>query len=323
MITVKISGEHPSWPLLRQTPGAKGVWGDCRFVVNEDVAECDYWVVQDGLSKPETALCPPQNTILVTGEPPTVRPYSPRFTAQFATVVTCQTAIKHPHVVYSQQALPWHLLNKSYDDLAHGPGPEKTKTLSVISSDKAFTEGHRQRVEFVRRLKQALGGGIDHFGPAPRIPNKWDAMADYKYTVVIENSSFRDYWTEKLADAFLADAYPFYFGCPNIADYFPDGGYIEIDIHDFDRALKTIQDTVARGRFEVTVGERRRAKDLVLNRYNLFPMLAAMTSAAGGALPKKRVSLQPEAALSGTLLRRTARWVKRRIMSERGGGQAE
>ena len=317
MITVKISGENRHWPLLRQTPGGNGVWGDCRFVVNRgtegDDAECDYWVVYDGLYETETARCPPQNTILITAEPPTVRSYSARFTAQFAQVVTCHEALRHPHVVRAQQALPWHLLDKSYDDLAHGPGPEKTKLLSVISSDKAFTEGHRRRVEFVERLKEGLGLPLDHFGPEPRIPNKWDGLADYKYTVVIENSSFRDYWTEKLADAFLADAYPFYFGCPNVADYFPDGGYSGIDIGDPDRAMEIIREAVASDRFAATVAERREAKDLVLNRYNLFPTIAAMTSAEGAALPKRRLTLRSEAAQAGTVLRRTARWVRRRM----------
>ena len=38
MLTVRISNTYPEWPLLRQTPGGKGVWGDCRFFINEDVA---------------------------------------------------------------------------------------------------------------------------------------------------------------------------------------------------------------------------------------------------------------------------------------------
>lgn len=311
MITVKISGEDPAWPLLRQTPNSEGIWGECQFFANDGCSQCDYWIVYDGLQKPETAYCPPQNVILFTAEPPSVRVYHPRFTAQFAKVVTCQPAIKHRQIIHTQQALPWHLLNKTYDDLAQEDAPAKTKSLSMISSDKAFTAGHRQRVEFVERLTQRLNGNIDHVGKGTRIPNKWDGLADYKYTVVIENSSFRDYWTEKIADAFLAGCHPFYFGCPNIADYFPVGSYTEIDIHNFDAALTVIQDAIAQGRFEAAAEARLQAKSLVLEKYNLFPVITSMTSVEKAALPKERVLLRPDSLFSSTPLQRTKRWVRR------------
>lgn len=309
MITVKISGEDPSWPLLRQTPHSQGIWGNCRFFVNDACDVCDYWVVYDGLYKSETVSCPPQNVLFFTAEPPSVRTYPPRFTAQFAKVITCHEKIKHPQVIQTQQALPWHLLNKTYDDLAGKDTPVKTKSLSVISSDKAFTAGHRRRVEFVERLTQRLNGDIDHVGKGTRIPNKWDGLADYKYTVVIENSSFPDYWTEKIADAFLAGCYPFYFGCPNIADYFPAGSYTRIDIDNVDAALAVIQAEIAQGRFEAAAEEREQARKLVLDTYNLFPMIASMTSTEQAALPKKRVLLRPDSVFSGTPLQRTKRWV--------------
>ncbi len=313
MIKVKISGEDPNWPLLRQTPKSQGVWGECRFFVNDACAECDYWIVYDGLQKPETVHCPPQNIFLFTAEPPSVRAYHPRFTAQFAKVVTCHQSIKHPQVIHTQQALPWHLLNKTYDDFAKEDAPAKTKSLSVISSDKAFTEGHRQRVDFVERLTRRLEGGIDHFGKGIRIPHKWDGLAGYKYSVVIENSSVRDYWTEKIADAFLAESYPFYYGCPNIGDYFPAGSYTWIDIHNFDSALAVIESTMAQGRFEATTKERLQAKEMVLDQYNLFPAISSMTSLGGAALRKERVLIQPDALLSNTLFRRTKSWVRRLI----------
>ena len=309
MITVKISGEDPNWPLLRQTPGSRGVWGECRFCVNDDCGVCDYWVVYDGLRQAETVSCPPQNVLFFTAEPPSVRSYPPRFTAQFSQVITCHQEIKQPGVIHTQQALPWHLLNKSYDDLAREDAPKKTKSLSVISSNKAFTEGHRWRVEFVERLTQRLGGDIDHVGKGTRIPNKWDGLADYKYTVVIENSSFPDYWTEKIADAFLAGCYPFYYGCPNIADYFPAGSYTQININDLEASLAVIQAAIAQGRFEAAAEEREQAKRLVLDTYNLFPVIAGMTSVEQAALPKERVLLRPDAAFSSTPLQRAKRWV--------------
>ena len=105
---IKLSDPFTSWPIVRQTPGSHGVWGNCEFFVNKEVQECDYWVVYEGLKAVESTRCPPQNTILITGEPPTVKSYPPGFLAQFGTVITCHTAIIHPHIIHSQQSQPWH-----------------------------------------------------------------------------------------------------------------------------------------------------------------------------------------------------------------------
>ena len=312
MIRVKITGEITDWPLLRQTPGSKGVWGDCQFFVNDDTAECEYWVVYDGISAAETVRCPPENVILFTAEPPPIRAYHPRFLAQFAAVVTCQERIKHPGVIREQQALPWHLMNKSYDDLAFGPPPEKTGTLSVICSDKAWTEGHRRRLDFVQRLKASLGEGLDYYGQGARVP-KWGGSAPYKYTIAIENSCYRDYWTEKIADAFLVDAYPFYYGCPNIGEYFPAESFTWIEIGEFEAARDTIHRTIQRNEYEASVEARATAKDLILNKYNLFPVVAVMTSASRARLPKRPVLLRPDAVMANTPIHRARQIVKKVI----------
>jgi hypothetical protein len=76
MYKVKLSTIVPSWPLVRQTPGSKGIWGDYQFFIDQDIEECDFWVVYAGFAKTERALCPPENTILITGEPPTCLLYT-------------------------------------------------------------------------------------------------------------------------------------------------------------------------------------------------------------------------------------------------------
>lgn len=50
--------------LLRQTPGCNGIWGNCRFYVNEDIDQCDWWVVchGSGLKKIETTICDPSHS---------------------------------------------------------------------------------------------------------------------------------------------------------------------------------------------------------------------------------------------------------------------
>ena len=322
MIHIKLSTNFPEWPLIRQTPGRAGVWGDCRFFINEAVEECDYWVVYDDVVRPETTRCAPENTLLITGEPAPVKTYPARFTAQFAHVLTSQRGIKHAGALHRQQAMPWMVGRryvqetgawaeddtKDYDELAaHTRGGQaavpKTKRLSVISSDKAITEGHRQRLAFARRLQEHFGDRIDVFGRGLRpFEDKWDALAPYKYHVALENGAFPDYWTEKLTDTLLAGAYPFYGGCPNIGDYFPDAVLTRLDISDAAGAIKAIEQGMAGNRFEETVDARREAATRLLDEYNLFPTLEKMIQDTRQALPARPIVVRPQSAFAGTLL---------------------
>jgi len=109
--------------------------------------------------------------------------------------------------------------------------PLKKNFCRIIYSDKKLTEGHVKRHEFVASLKAHFGDELDIFGRGFRyVSDKWDAIADYKYHIVIENSRFPHYWTEKLADAFLGWSLPIYYGCPNITDYFDPNSFVSIDI---------------------------------------------------------------------------------------------
>ena len=317
MIRVKLSTNFPDWPVIRQTPGRSGVWGDCRFFVNEDIDECDFWVVYDDVLRSETTRCPARNTLLITGEPPSVKTYSRRFLSQFGTVLTSHRNLTHPHIINRQQGLPWMVgcrylqksgqwdtnYTKDYDELSALPIVPKTKLLSVISSSKTITPGHKRRLDFVEALKQRFGAQIDVFGRGIRdVEDKWDAIAPYRYHVVIENGQFPDYWTEKLSDTFLAGAYPFYDGCPNIGDYFSGGALTRLDTSNFEAAIAQIEVGMKESRFEATVTERQQASQMLLDEYNLFPVLAKWACAGNAAPVKQAVSVQPQSKYQRALM---------------------
>src|SRR4051812_31557285 len=109
MKTVKLSTNFPDWPLLRQIPACEGIWNDCRFLINTTVETCDYWVVYEGLTDADQTCCPPEHTIFVCGEPPTIKSYCPAFLAQFSKVITCDRGLEHPGKVITHQAQPWHI----------------------------------------------------------------------------------------------------------------------------------------------------------------------------------------------------------------------
>jgi len=311
MIRFKLSTSFPEWPLARQTPGSTGVWGSCQFLINQDVAECDYWVVYEGLMKPESAWCPPENTVLVTGEPPAMKNYEGSFLRQFAKVITCHRNMRHPHVIHTQQGLPWmvgarymrrerrwsDIFTKDYDELKGLTKVDKDRLMSVICSTRGSTEGHRKRLDLVRRLSSNLKYPIDVFIPEEmELEDKWDAIARYRYHICLENSSVQDYWTEKLSDAFLGLSYPIYYGCPNLGDYFPTQSFSRIDIADFESSVRIVERVVEDNCYERSLEWLNIAKALVLEKYNLFAMLAGLCTDPSSYGVREYVTLKPESA---------------------------
>ena len=313
---LKIKLTYPNWPIARQTPHQKGIWGDYQFLLDQTETACDYWVVFEGLSKGESAYCPRKNTILITAEPPTLKQYRQEFLKQFAVVITCRADLKHPQTIIDQPGLPWHVgrrqkdhvnlsWSNDYDELSAITHYEKTKELSVISSTKAFSDGHRLRLAFVSTLQNHFGDRIDVFGRGIReIDDKWNALAPYRYHVAIENCAVNDYWTEKISDPFLAGCHPIYAGCPNIEKYFPPNALTRIDLLQPEKAIAIIEDCLARKRYEQSYKAIQGARDAVLNRYNLFPMIVSHLDRLGrqghGTGKHTKIHLVPET--SGTFM---------------------
>jgi hypothetical protein len=65
-------------------------------------------------------------------------------------------------------------------------------------------------------------------------------FGDSQFGVVIENTSYRGYFTEKILDCFLLKTIPIYWGCSNIGDYFDIDGIITFNNVD-DLIYKTNQ----------------------------------------------------------------------------------
>ena len=306
LLTVRISTAARDWPWLRQTPGGSGQWGNCRFVIDEPVESCDYWVVYDGLLEAESTNCPAGATLLVTAEPPSVKLYRPGFVAQFGAVRTCHRRLVHPRVTLGQPALPWHVGRRQqahqnlaftwdYDALKGVSSFPKSRLISVISSDKVQTAGHRRRLALVRKLKAYFGDRLDVFGRGIReVEDKWDAIAPYRYHIALENGVYPHYWTEKLSDAFLAGAFPLYLGCPNVGEYFAGGSFTPLDASDPARAIATIEQAIADQRYERSLGDLAEARRLVLDQYNLFPLLADMLAAFPPSGDRVPTTLRPE-----------------------------
>lgn len=101
----------------------------------------------------------------------------------------------------------------------------KTRELTMIYSAKRFLPGHGIR----HRAAEVLGP-VRCFGSGTGRPISYQeraaVLASSKFSVVIENSRARNFFTEKLLDCFAVGTIPIYWGCPNIGDFFNINGII-------------------------------------------------------------------------------------------------
>ncbi|MFA6391469.1 MAG: glycosyltransferase family 10 [Patescibacteria group bacterium] len=278
-------------------------WGKCRFFVNQDIKECDYWIVLNNVNKEERVNCPSENTILFALEPSSIQKYKPAFLNQFSKVVTAQKNIKHKDVVNTLTTLFWHF-NKTYDDLAETHLVKKTKLISIITSNKALSKGHRKRLQFAYRLKEYFGDSIDLFGRGIRpFDDKWEVLAPYKFTVSIENEWESDWITEKLTDCFLTYTFPLYYGCPNAEEYFHPDSFVRIDIDNFDQSIKVIENILSNAQYyQDHLNALKISRDQVLNKYNFFPLVANnVISLNSKEQTKKEITILPEKLFTNNL----------------------
>jgi hypothetical protein len=254
-------------------------------------------------------------------EPESVRSYHPSFLNQFAIVITCQKGIRHRDIRFHQQAQPWNLGairhpdGRVTSDLGFEQfrtAPPKSKQLSVASTRKVLTEGHLRRIRFIEEIKAVLGNRLDvHWLGPETTTDKRSAILPYRYHIALENSSYPHYWTEKLADCYLGGAFPIYYGCPNLEDYFPRRSFAAVDINDAVTAAQVIDRVLAEG----WSSERQRAIDearmLVLEKYNFYAMVVE-TLKNPPREPAVPVTLLPESHFSRlwTRARRAVcRWI--------------
>jgi hypothetical protein len=171
--------------------------------------------------------------------------------------------------------------------------PEKKRDFSVICSNQESTLGHRQRLRFVRALKNHFGDRIDWFGNGVNsIPTKWEGLADYRFSLVVENQQRSNIITEKLWDPILTWTTPIYAGAPNVHDYLPNEALTTIDIDDLAGSITLIEELLSTPT-SVDIDALGRAREQVLGPLNLYTRLAAVAHERQGLGDRDRVTLTP------------------------------
>ena len=114
---------------------------------------------------------------------------------------------------------------------------DKLKICSMVASAKVGCAGHQYRQEVACKYKDEIdlfGGacGSERIGMSSNLSEKWNdkrsAICPYMFSIVMENDSVPNYYTEKITDCFATGTVPIYWGATNIGDYFDERGIIRL-----------------------------------------------------------------------------------------------
>jgi len=285
ILNVAITTDIPLRNMELICPDRKLAWGRCRFQINPPAdSQHDYWISYAGCPASYRLRCAPENTLFVSGEPPAKKVYPRRFYGQFHDIVCASGTYPHPRVTHSSLGINWQVgfngnekaYTYGYDELMRlQPEPKQLK-LSVVCSNLRATEGQRLRLDFLEKLKARLGDRIVHFGRGyTPVADKMDAIAPYHYHLVLENSSSDDYWTEKLADAYLGWSFPVYLGCPNLERYFPSTGFARVNPGKLEESVARIETLLQNPPAPESIAALVECRQRILNDYNPFALFSS------------------------------------------------
>lgn len=256
------------------------------WVLDKDAREYDWFVVYDDLPPQknerltlgvEELACPQDRTILLTYEPSSVKFYGQDYTDQYGMVLTSHELSTLPHRNRFDMPPIGRWLYGGIEQMnAHPSAPSKNLDVSVFGSPKAQKHTlHHRRAEFLTAMAEGLGEAIDVFGKGYKfVEHKAEGIDAYRYHIAVENHIGPHHWTEKLSDSYLGYALPFYVGCTNVEDYFPEESYIRLHISDAEGALDLIQRAIIDNEYEKRLDAIIEARRRVVEDYNLGNFVA-------------------------------------------------
>lgn len=289
---VRIQKDWDFPDIKQQTPSAGCVWGNVYFTF-DPVTECDLLISLNPPNRDISVRCPKGNKWLFTGESP-IEQYKWQIESfkHFDKVFAFWDSSVAENIFHDQTALPWHI-GRSYNELLKITCEEslfmKNKQVSWVTSNAVHKDGHKLRMSFKDYLLEQ-NFSFDLFGRGFNpIDDKFDGIFPYKYSIAIENYSCNDYWTEKIADCFLSWTIPIYWGAKNILSYFPEKSIILIDPSDHKKSLKIIRSAIESDYFCSNIDSLAEARDLVLNKYQLFPHVCELINKYNVGEENKRI----------------------------------
>jgi len=265
-------------------------WEDHAFTT-DDLPECDGILVLNNPSQKITATCFPENVIAFMMEPGVYseHPWMFKQLQQYSAVYS--PLQNSANTVLSHGYMGW-FLQQDHNFLSALPVGDKLLSISCIASNLAMLSGHQLRMNFINTLRKQIPE-INFFGKGSNyIADKMEGLLPYRYSIAIENTSAPYYFTEKISDCFLAYTVPLYFGCKNIAKYFPERSFIPINIEEPAAAINKIRQVIEKNDWPERISALQEARHLVLNKYQ---PLAGAAAILRGIQPsaKRKILIKP------------------------------
>lgn len=135
------------------------------------------------------------------------------------------------------------------------PIPDNTLkkfTLTFLCGSKQSLPGHKLRHEVLKYSDYFTGNFNKQFYYSYPSGKKQDTLYPAMFSIIIENTQHKNYFTEKIIDCFLSKSIPLYWGCPNINDYFEKSGIIKFtDVNDLISKTKLLSPEIYNSKLEV------------------------------------------------------------------------
>ena len=259
--------------MRQQTPGQTGKWGSLEATL--DISEADVYLIQDytdAAIPDHSKVCYFAREVPGAGRVdfiPGVQRYS----------WIDSTSYLYTKWVYPQDSIGGVRL--TYDFLQGEECPEKKKSLICIQSDKQFLVGHKKRIKFLKSFASQYPYEIDLSGKARQllgfkgggedyVVDKYATLKEYKYCMAFDNGQYKNYFGTQFTDAILAWTVPVYWGSPNIDEFFPEDSYISFDASNLTEVHR-LASLLKYDDYERRLPALKEARDLILNKYNIWP----------------------------------------------------
>jgi len=244
VILMRISLQNPRWgrtTVLRQSSFFSGSFDNVQYIINPlEYSTADFILLDNPATLPRT-LTGSAKRVFISMENPDIWHPPEQLYGQIDIFISFYLPpINHlaNNIKFIQYApcVPWFygiqmstssgLLHNplsctsDLDHLANLQPPQKSKLISMVTSTKTSTQGHQWRLNVAHSLKEYFRDDIDIFGFGHNpLSAKEQAIDPYMYSIVIENSSYPHYHTEKIVDALLGYSIPIYSGNQTISAY--------------------------------------------------------------------------------------------------------
>lgn len=137
-----------------------------------------------------------------------------------------------PNAVFSIGGGVWYGTEASGGNINENQFQNKTKDVSIVSSDKIMCELHHFRLMLAKEIKKNnLCDTFGTFDGGPKV-KIFRSLEQYRYSIVVENFIDEYYFTEKILNCFASMTVPIYCGATKIEKFFNPDGIIRFDPND-------------------------------------------------------------------------------------------